>query len=117
MNSNRRQLLKGAGVIAASGGMVALFQNCGVSFSAKSGQIGASSTGGPISAALSVKEFGAIGDGTVDDTAAIQACIDASHGAPVFLPPGKFRITKTLYYDASKALGVIDSSQKPGLRF
>jgi len=39
--------------------------------------------------AVSVKDFGAKGDGTVDDTAAIQAAIDA-HGS-VFIPEGIYR--------------------------
>lgn len=34
--------------------------------------------------------FKAIGDGTTDDTAAIQAAITASNGGTVFLPPGTY---------------------------
>ncbi|WP_029009194.1 glycosyl hydrolase family 28-related protein [Azospirillum halopraeferens] len=43
---------------------------------------------------VSVKDFGAIGDGTVDDTLAIQAALGAS-GA-VYVPPGTYRLTNTL---------------------
>jgi len=40
-----------------------------------------------------VRDFGAKGDGTTDDTAAIQAAMDAGD---VYLPPGYYRVTKTL---------------------
>lgn len=60
---------------------------------------------------VSVKDFGAVGDGVADDTAAIQAAIDwvgyrnlpsnASSFVPtngtVFMPGGKYRITDTIH--------------------
>lgn len=48
---------------------------------------------------VSVKDFGAVGDGIADDTAAIQAAIDASGrgpgalGARCYLPSGTYRVT------------------------
>jgi len=59
----------------------------------------------------SVKDFGAVGDGVADDTAAIQATFDAAFGSyssphgnsrrflnrPVFFPAGNYRISKPLY--------------------
>ena len=47
--------------------------------------------------ALDVSDFGARGDGSTDDTAAIQAALDraATLGASVFLPPGSFRVSRT----------------------
>ena len=40
---------------------------------------------------VSVKDFGAVGDGTTDDTAAIQAAITAvTDGGTVYLPAGQF---------------------------
>ena len=54
---------------------------------------------------VSVKDFGAVGDGTTDDTTAIQAAINsfattssasATGGGTVFFPAGKYRITSTL---------------------
>src|SRR5689334_11961034 len=43
----------------------------------------------------------AAGDGTTDDSAAIQAAIDASFarggGGIVFLPSGRYRLTRTLF--------------------
>lgn len=43
----------------------------------------------------SVKWFGAIGDGVVDDTAAIVAAL-AAPGAALYFPPGTYRITSTI---------------------
>jgi Pectate lyase superfamily protein len=54
-----------------------------------------------------VKDYGAVGNGVTDDTAAIQACFDAAFGAtghgesaylnrPVFIPAGQYRITAPL---------------------
>lgn len=57
---------------------------------------------------FNVRSFGAAGDGIADDTAAIQAAIDASAGdgdparvgrlakGPVHLPPGTYRVTRPL---------------------
>jgi hypothetical protein len=46
---------------------------------------------------LSVKDFGAVGDGSTDDTAAIQAAIDAGGGySTIFFPPGTYLITSTI---------------------
>lgn len=45
-------------------------------------------------------EFGAVGDDTTDDTAAIQAAIDAAEadgGGIVFFPPGTYRVTATVF--------------------
>ncbi len=39
---------------------------------------------------FSVTAYGAVGDGLVDDTAAIQAAIDAGKGKTVVIPPGTF---------------------------
>ena len=54
---------------------------------------------------VNVKDFGAVGDGVTDDTAAIQAAIDYAksiNGCTVFLPAGTFAVTSTLYLtDAS----------------
>lgn len=47
---------------------------------------------------VSVKDFGAIGDGVTDDTAAIQAAINSlgTTGGTVYLPPGQYKVTSTL---------------------
>ena len=48
----------------------------------------------------SVKDFGAVGDGTTDDTLAIQNLIDAlstsTNGGTVFFPAGAYKITNNL---------------------
>ena len=44
---------------------------------------------------VSVKDFGAVGDGVTDDTAAIQAAID-SHRGKIFLPTGTYKISSTI---------------------
>jgi hypothetical protein len=53
--------------------------------------------------AMSVKDFGAVGDGTTDDTAAIQAAIDAlasttypTNGATLYFPPGTYVTTSAI---------------------
>lgn len=46
-------------------------------------------------APASVKDFGAVGDGLADDTAAIQQAVDAGL-KPLHFPAGTYRITKTI---------------------
>jgi len=43
---------------------------------------------------VSVKDFGAVGDGTTDDTAAIQAAVNV--GGDVFFPVGRYVISSTI---------------------
>lgn len=47
-------------------------------------------------ATTDVKAFGAVGDGTADDTAAFQKAIDATRGGVLRVPPGRYRITDFL---------------------
>ena len=45
---------------------------------------------------VSVKDFGAVGDGIVDDTVAIQTAFDESAGKTVYVPKGTYNISDTL---------------------
>jgi hypothetical protein len=63
---------------------------------------------------LSVKDFGAIGDGVANDTAALQAALDASVGKSLYLPPGTYktievlRIKEKTCFFAQKGTATID---------
>jgi hypothetical protein len=50
---------------------------------------------------LTAQEFGAHGDGIADDSAALQAAIDKAEGHArqgiVFVPSGRYRLTRTVY--------------------
>lgn len=51
---------------------------------------------------ISVKDFGAVGDGVADDTSAIQASIDANQTATIFFPKGTYVVSSAiLLTDAS----------------
>jgi hypothetical protein len=50
---------------------------------------------------VSVKDFGAVGDGTTDDTAAIQAALTAGAGKSVMLPSGTYRTSAALQVPAN----------------
>jgi len=54
---------------------------------------------------VSVKDFGAVGDGVVDDTAAIQAAIDATvaqGGGTVYFPAGTYKVTSVITTPTSR---------------
>lgn len=82
-------------------------------------------------APFNVLDFGAVGDGIADDTAAIQAAVDAADGDYVFLPNGTYRITDSItrltsttetFINGMKLVGEgrntviqIDANNKPAL--
>lgn len=45
---------------------------------------------------VSVKDFGAVADGTTDDSAAIQACINANSYKQIYFPAGTYKIATGL---------------------
>jgi hypothetical protein len=45
---------------------------------------------------VNVKDFGAVGDGVADDTAAIQAAINANPSKSIYFPSGEYRISDTI---------------------
>lgn len=56
---------------------------------------------------INVKTYGAVGDGSTDDTAAIQATITAAiafNGSGVFFPQGTYKITNTITVTRSNIL-------------
>ncbi len=61
-----------------------------------------------LSEMVSVKDFGAVGDGLSDDTTAIQNAI-AAHGS-VFLPEGEYLVSSTIRLNARQSL--IGAGQK-----
>lgn len=65
------------------------------------------SVGNKLRDTVSVKDFGAVGDGVADDTAAIQAAIDsqeAANGGILVFPVGTYRVSSTLTINASNVL-------------
>jgi hypothetical protein len=58
---------------------------------------------------VNVKDFGAVGNGVMDNTTALQNAINAaeSSGAPLFLPAGSYKTTSTLNVTAS--IGIFGS--------
>ena len=49
-----------------------------------------------LSDVVSIKDFGAIGDGTTDDTAAIQAAVTAATGKGLYIPSGTYATTTAI---------------------
>lgn len=45
---------------------------------------------------FNVKAYGATGNGSTDDTAAIQACLNAASNGTVYFPPGTYVVSSTL---------------------
>lgn len=86
MTLDRRTMLKAAGLVATGGAGVALTR-------------GSDPVAAPVAiTAESVRDHGAAGDGTGDDTRAIQAALDAvpSDGGAVFFPPGDYPVSRGL---------------------
>lgn len=82
----------------------------------------------PITTAASqtVRDFGAVGDGLADDSAAFQRAVDSQLG-DICLPKGKYRITKTITVDldavgptsfaGSGAARIVMDGPGPAIRF
>jgi hypothetical protein len=86
---DRRNLLRTAGVAALASAAIG-----GIS-----GTPSAVAAELDVSGATTPQDFGAVGDGVADDTAAIQQALDAQLSKTnkiVYFPPGTYRITSTL---------------------
>lgn len=64
------------------------------------------------SSAVNVKDFGATGNGSSNDTGAVQAAIDSlgAAGGTVYFPPGTYRIARTLGIDDRWGLKITGSN-------
>ncbi len=78
----------------------AIFLLCVASFASAS-SVFTTRLDDPKAVYLTSQEFGAHGDGVSDDSQAIQAAIDKAEGSVreglVFIPSGRYRLTRTLY--------------------
>ena len=65
---------------------------------------------------VSVKDFGAKGDGTTDDTAAIQAAINLAdqYGGCVYLPAGTYKISAALVFAMNNVM--VDPVKRPSMK-
>lgn len=100
---NRRDMMTwgaglGAGALALAAGSSSAFAG--------------TTTDADLTGMVSVKDFGAVGDGTTDDTVAIQNAINgafppASNQAAVFFPSGQYKISDTLLISAKNNLALI----------
>ena len=64
---------------------------------------------------VSVKDFGAVGNGVTDDTVAIQAAINACLGKTIYFPSGRYNITSALVATPSTAVNFIGDSKNTSL--
>lgn len=64
------------------------------------------SDGSKLACGINVMAFGAKGDGVTDDTAAIQAALDAlkESGGTIHFPVGKYLLTGSVYFYSNQAL-------------
>jgi hypothetical protein len=74
----------------------------------------ARTTASKLQESVSVKDFGAVGDGVTDDTTAIQAAINATitnSGGNLFLPSGTYLISSALSIPASAGWRIYGASR------
>ena len=50
---------------------------------------------------LTVRDFGAVGDGKADDTEAFQRAVDSGHG-DIYIPRGVYRLSRTVVVDLDR---------------
>lgn len=77
---------------------------------------------------FSVTDFGALGDGVADDTAAVQAAAQAARrasiaagtsygarGATLFFPRGQYRVSESLHFDGTYGLRLLGEGSLGGI--
>jgi hypothetical protein len=64
---------------------------------------------------VSVKDFGAFGDGVTDDTAAIQAAVNASDN--VWVPEGTYKVTSSIAVNKAMTIRVDGTIQTTGYQY
>ena len=104
--STRRTFLRGSAVALAAGGAVSRHQSGFAQTGAATPVQTAETTGNNGYKVANVIEFGAAGDYSVDDTAAIQAAINSlgSTGGTVYFPNGDYSVTAALTLSSSTEL-------------
>ena len=78
------------------------------------------SIGSKLRDVVSVKDFGAVGDGVTDDTTAIQAAVNEAmkYGKQIlFEGPGPYCISSTITVKVTRDLGVTDTSPASDIHF
>ena len=88
---HRRQFLGGLASMTAGAGMGAFFTQPSEAAAAS------------LDSYFNVRNYGAVGDGATDDTAAFQAALNAAAaagGGIVFAPRGNYRLNKPIYIDS-----------------
>lgn len=63
---------------------------------------------------ISVKDFGATGDGVTDDAAAIQAAIDAAGDRDVFFPAGGYKIGTSIVLPSDTGIRLVGEGSATG---
>lgn len=93
--------MKPAFLALSAAGLLALALFAGADPAPQSGEADAEKVTKKRTGELTVHDFGTLGDGAADDTAAIQKAIDAKAGSIRF-PAGTYRITRPLVVDLDK---------------
>ena len=108
-------LSAGTGInISTSGNTLTLFATTGITFTQTGTGAVSRTIDGKLKDSISVKDFGAVGDGLNDDTAALQTALDASIDKSLYLPPGTYKTIATLkvktgtYFFAEKGTATIE---------
>lgn len=105
---SRREWMKnalGAGAAFAAGGTLLATAQEGRADEAMGGGV-------PQKKMFNLLEYGAVGDGTADDTAAFQSAVDAclkAGGGLVAIPSGKYRITRPITISSAERIDIVGS--------